>query len=132
MESELKEIFTPLSDAYMSEPWNIRVTIFRFGPMEGMFILKDLSKLSKQATIYLKQLITFRGNKIFPKRFVLCAVFNDTHAYYLDTTDKEQDAWKSFDIIIKELKEGKEVEIVDYAGYQHPLKISYKGVSWIW
>ena len=132
MENRLTEIFTPLSDSYMETPWNVRVTIFRFGPMEGMFILKDLSKLTNQAQGYLKKLVTFKGDRIFPKKFVICGVFNDIHAYYIESTDKEQDAWKKFDSIITDLKQGKEVELLDYAGYQHPLRISYKGIQWIW
>ena len=97
-----------------------------------MFILKDLSKLPKSTHSYIKHLKTFKGDRVFPKRFVICAVFNENHAYYLTSIEKEQEAWNYFNKIITDLKEGKEVELVDYAGYQHPLKISYRGVHWLW
>jgi len=129
---ESKEIFTPLADVFKRSPYNVRETTFRFGPMIGTFILKDCSKLPLQIRETFDKLITYDGKKVFPKRFVICAFFNDERAYYIESIEDTVEAWNKFKNIIERLKHGEEVELVDYAGYSHPLRLSYRGVQWLW
>ncbi len=127
-----KEIFTPLADVFKNNPYNVRETTFRFGPMLGTFILKDCSKLPLQVRELFSKLVTYDGKKVFPKRFVICAFFNDNRAYYIESIEDTEEAWVKFRNIIDRLKHGEEVELVDYAGYSHPLRLSYRGVQWLW
>jgi len=126
------EIFTPISDVYRDTPWNIRMTMFRFGPMQGIFVLKDIKHAPANLKEVLDHLITYDRKKVFPHRYVITAYFNESRAYYIMSTDNEKEAMDRYKEIIDTLKEGKEVELVDYAGYSHPLRISYRGVQWLW
>lgn len=125
-------LFIPIKDELLPNEWNIRLTIFRFGPMYGAFTLKDKEKMDPIYRKYVEELKTFDGKPLFKKRFLISATMNEDRQYCVASFDKYNEAWEAYNIIIDRLKSGNEVELTDIAGYSFPMKLSYKGIQWIW
>ena len=125
-------VFIPIKDELQPNPHNLRITVFRFGPMFGAFTLKDRDKMDLKYREYVDNLKTFDGQPLFKERFLIAATMNEDRQYCLASFAKYEEAWEAFSLIIETLKRGEELELTDYAGYSFPLKVSYKGVQWIW
>jgi len=124
--------FIPLKDELYPNPWNMRITVFRFGPMFVAFTIKDRDKMDTKYKKYVDNLRTFDKKPLFSERFLITATVNEDRNYCIASFKTEEECWAAYNIIIDSLKRGEEIELTDFAGYSFPMKLSYKGIQWIW
>jgi len=128
-----KEVLTPFTDQFLPTPFNVRVTEFKLGPLYIQILLKDNSRIPEHIQENLEVLEDHRtGMKFNPKKYMLLCIVNDTEPYVLGNFDDKREAWKSTANIIQNLKYGEQIILEDLLHISTPLRLSYKGIDWIW
>ena len=125
-----KEVLTPIKDELLPTPWNVRWTTFKLGPTYLSLILKDTTKLPQQLIEQMKFIEENKEN-IF-KKYIIFGIISDTDTYVLGEYDTKADAWVNFKDLVQKLKFGETIEMKDQAGVFNPIRVSYKGINWIW
>lgn len=129
----MKEVLTPLSDKFMINAFNIRFTLFRIGPMSLELFLKDTKFSPPHIAEMLGGLEDHQTNKVLQnKRYIIIGIVNETETYFLGQYDTKEESWGYFNNMINKLKYGEQVELNDQLHLSFPLRLSYKGIEWIW
>jgi len=120
--------FLPITEEYYPTPYNVYRTTFNLGFFQFVCSLIDASiiKFNRQIKEMLRQ-----NRPDLTKRYIAILNVGDV-AWIWETSDSLKQIEINYRKIIKDLKRGENVEFKDLSKRSSPIRLSYRGIEFIW